>query len=373
MDQITNEKFLYRLALSLGQKIGPNLYKNIISYSGSAEGFFNMPAGKAARIPGIGQKLLSIRKQKDELLRAAEKLILDCQKKNIQIHSYLDPSYPERLKSIEDAPVILYTLGAVDFNSSKTIGIVGTRNATEYGKSITQKIVEDLLPYQPTIISGLAYGIDIAAHKAALKCELPTLGVMGSPIDKIYPAVHQSTAEAMMAQGGLISEYRIGADMVPGNFPQRNRIIAGLSDALIVVEAAKKGGALITAEIAYSYNKEVFAVPGNLQSTYSEGCNNLIRSMKAAIYTGPKDLEDSLSWRKTDADQIEQVSKPKDFSMLDQDEIKIIELMERHGELEIDQISWQTQIPIYALASKLLNLEFQGFLKTLPGKRFKVT
>ncbi|WP_194775932.1 DNA-processing protein DprA [Pararhodonellum marinum] len=373
MDQTINETFLYRLALSLGHKIGPGVYKNIISYSGSAEGFFKLPAGKAAKIPGIGEKLLSIRKQKDQLLRDAEKLALDCQKKGIHIFSYLDPGYPERLKPIEDAPVILYSKGNVDFNAFRTIGIVGTRNATEYGKAITQKIVEDLLPYQPLVISGLAYGIDIEAHRSSLKHHMSTIGVLGSPLDKIYPAAHKSTSESMMENGGIVSEFRLGAEMVPGNFPQRNRIIAGLSDALIVVEAAKRGGALITAEIAYSYNKEVLAVPGNLQSIYSEGCNNLIRSMKAAIYTGPKDLEDSLSWSKDTINAQQPPQKVRDYSTLDEEEAKIMALMEGNEELDIDRISWQTQIPIYLLASKLLNLEFQGFVKSLPGKRYKVS
>ena len=283
-----NNDFLYAVALSLIPKLGPGTYKKIILHCGSAASFFNLPSGKLERIQGIGPKLLAFRKKKLNYLQEAEQIIEAANQNQIQVHCFQDENYPGRLKSIPDAPPVLFSRGNLDLNPKRTLGIVGTRKATQYGKNITQQITEELSRFGPCIISGLAYGIDIEAHRAALARNLPTIGVMGSDLNTIYPSTHRKIAEQMMDCGGLLTEYKLGTDMSPSNFPQRNRIIAGLSDALIVVEAAKKGGALITAEIAFSYNREVFAVPGNLQSKYSEVCNDLIRNMKAGIYMSSK-------------------------------------------------------------------------------------
>lgn len=293
-----HEDLRYLLALALAPKISPGVFKAILAYSGSATHFFRLPKGKVAKTPKVGTKLLALRNQENELLRAADELINESEKKHFQILTPLHPDFPERFKMQEDSPVVLFAQGKSKLNFERSVGIVGTRSATAYGKSATRKIIEDLVIYQPAIISGLAYGIAIEAHRAALAVGLPTIAVLGSPIGHVYPAVHKKTAVAMMETGALISEYAPGSPMVPGNFPARNRIIASLSDALIVVEAAEKGGALITAEIAYSYDKDVFAVPGNLQSRYSEGCNMLIKKMKATIYTGPNDIAEALFWSK---------------------------------------------------------------------------
>lgn len=365
-----HEQLRYHVALALAPKVGPTLFKAIVAYSGSPQHFFKLTKGKASKIPRVGEKLLELQKQEFSLLKTADEVIETCNKKGFQIHISSSSQFPQRLKSIEDAPVILFTQGKGDLNFDRTIGIVGTRNATSYGKTITKKIVEDLLPYQPVIISGLAYGIDIEAHRAALQGGLPTIAIMGSPLDYIYPAAHRKTAEQLQDTGLLMSEYAPGSKMVPGNFPARNRIIAGLSDALIVVEAAEKGGALITAEIAYSYDKEVFAVPGNLQSTFSEGCNQLIKKMKASIYTGPGDIAEALFWSKPGE---EKVSKPTlDLSGRDEEERSILLHLQEKGESEIDLISYATEIPLGILSSKLLSLEFEGIVKSLPGKKFKL-
>jgi len=367
------DELQYQLALHRIPKIGPTVYRNILAYTGSAKRFFEMPAGKAAKIPRISQKLLELRKDKDLYLKEAEEIISKCLKKNINVITFSNPDYPSRLKSLDDCPMVLYTKGNINFNPTRTIGIVGTRNATDYGRSITKKIIDDLSPFQPTVVSGLAYGVDIESHRAALQNKIPTLGILGSSVEQIYPAAHKSTANVMLESGGLISEYPPGTVMHPSNFPMRNRIIAGLSDALIVVEAAKKGGALITAEIAYSYNREVFAVPGNLQATYSEGCNHLIRKMKASIYTGPKDLEESLSWSKENLEENKSKNKFRDFSGFEEEEKKILSLLQDYMELEIDQLALMTSISISALAMKLLNLEFEGLIKSLPGKKYRLT
>ena len=364
------ENLRYHLALSQAPKVGPGVFKAILAYSGSAKAFFQLSKGKASKIPRVGEKLLEIQKQADSHLKHADELISLCEKKGYRILISTDSDFPSRLKSQEDGPVVLFTQGKGDLNFERSIGIVGTRSATPYGKSITRKIVEDLTPYQPAIISGLAYGIDIEAHRAALQVGLPTVAVMGSPISQIYPATHKKTAEQIQETGILMSEYAPGSTMVPGNFPARNRIIAGLSDALIVVEAAEKGGALITAEIAYSYNKDVFAVPGNLQSPFSEGCNQLIKKMKASIYTGPGDIAEALFWNKPGE---EKVRKPVlDLEGRDEEDKAILTLLLEKGESEIDQICYLTEIPLGILSSKLLSLEFEGIVKSLPGKKFKL-
>ncbi|WP_339754992.1 DNA-processing protein DprA [Algoriphagus aquimarinus] len=365
-----HEDLRYFLALSLAPKIGPGVFKAIIAYSGSATHFFKLPKGKVAKTPKVGEKLLALRNQENELLRKADELINDCEKKHFSILTPLHPDFPQRFKMQEDSPVVIFAQGITNLNFDRTVGIVGTRSATTYGKSATRKIIEDLAIYQPAIISGLAYGIDIEAHRTALAIGLPTIAVLGSPIGRIYPAVHKKTAEAIMETGAVISEYSPGSTMVPGNFPARNRIIASLSDALIVVEAAEKGGALITAEIAYSYDKDVFAVPGNLQSQYSEGCNLLIKKMKANIYTGPSDVAEALLWSKPGEVKIQKAQL--DLSNRDEEEQIILKLLQEKGEMEIDTLSLTSEIPLGLLSSKLLSLEFEGIVKSLPGKKYRL-
>jgi DNA processing protein len=364
------DQLRYHLALALAPKVGPTLFKAIVAYSGSPKDFFKLTKGKASKIPRVGEKLLELQKQEFHLLSRADEVLNTCEKKGYQIHFSTSSKFPDRLKVLEDGPVVLFSQGNKPLNFDRSIGIVGTRSATAYGKAITKKIIEDLIPYQPIIISGLAYGIDIEAHRVALQSGLPTIAIMGSPLDQIYPAAHKKTAGQLQETGLLLTEYAPGSRMVPGNFPARNRIIAGLSDALIVVEAAEKGGALITAEIAYSYDKEVFAVPGNLQSTFSEGCNQLIKKMKASIYTGPGDIAEALFWTKPGE---EKIKKPVlDLEGRDEEEKSILIHLQEKGESEIDLISYVTEIPLGLLSSKLLSLEFEGIVKSLPGKKFKL-
>jgi DNA processing protein len=367
------ESLRHELALSLIPKIGPAVYRNILAHAGSVREFFDWKFGKASKVNRVNRSLWEALQNKETYLKKADDIIFSTEKKGIAILTLASPSFPKRLKTVEDAPMVLYVKGNIDLDPLRTISIVGTRNATDYGRSITRKIVEDLALYQPSIISGLAYGIDIEAHRASLTASIPTIGVLGSSVDQIYPTAHSSTAQAMLEKGGLISEYPPGSEMHPTNFPKRNRIIAGLSDAIIVVEAAQKGGALITAEIAYGYNKEVFAVPGNLLSPYSEGCNNLIQTLKAGIYTGPKVLEESLSWSKDNVTENRPTSKSLDISKYQGDEKKVLGFLIEKNELEIDQLALLSDISISTLAMILLNLEFEGVIKSLPGKKYKLS
>lgn len=366
------ESLRHELALSLIPKIGPSIYRGILAHAGSVEEFFAWKFGKASKITRVTKTLWEAIQDKETYLRRADEIIQSAEKKGIRILTLASPEFPGRLKLMEDAPMVLYAKGDFDLHPLRTVAIVGTRKATEYGRSITRKIIEDLAVYRPTIISGLAYGIDIEAHRASLGAGIPTLGIMGSAIDQIYPATHKATAQAMLENGGILSEFSPGSEMHPTNFPKRNRIIAGLSDAIIVVEAAQKGGALITAEIAYSYNKEVFAVPGNLMSPYSEGCNNLIQTLKAGIYTGPKVLEESLSWSKDNFAENKPTSKSLDLSKYQGDEKKVLGFLIEKNELEIDQLAFLSDISISTLAMILLNLEFEGVIKSLPGKKYRL-
>lgn len=364
---------LYQVALHLIPGIGSSNIKNLISYCGSAEKVLKTPRGKLARIPGIGTITAGVITS-SSTLREAEKEIERAFKSNVKLLFYTDPTYPKRLRAVNDAPPILYFKGNGDLNSQKTVAIVGTRKATNYGKEMTDKIVAGLTRHNATIVSGLAYGIDIHAHKAALIHNMPTIGIMACGMDHFYPAAHKKTSEAMLESGGLITENRFGVKPDAHRFPARNRIIAGMADAVIIVEAAKKGGALITAEIANGYHRDVFAFPGDAGSTYSEGCNQLIKSNKANLITQVEDIEYLMNWD-VDEDQTNRKNiRLLDLASLDANEKGIIELFNNgQKELLIDDISHKAQMSISQVASALLSLEFKGVLKSLPGKKYKLS
>lgn len=363
-----NEKLLYEIALGFIPGIGGGLTRQLISYCGSAENVFKEKKGKLLKIPGIGETLVE-KIINQNVLKDAEAELKMAEANNTQILFYTSEDYPTRLKNIYDAPTLIYYKGNVNLNAEKVIGIVGTRNATEYGKEQTAKLVEGLKSHNPLIISGLAYGIDIAAHKACLAHDIPTIGVMGSGMDIIYPPSHRDAANKMLNQGGLLTENRFGTKPEPSRFPERNRIIAGMCDVVVVAEASESGGALITAELANSYNKEVFAIPGKLGDEFSEGCNNLIKDHKAHIYTKPSDVEYLMNWTPGLAPKKQ---KALDLSPFSQEEQSIIVLMQSGDGALLDDLSWKSQLPVSRVASLLLNLEFQGLVKSLPGKKYKL-
>jgi DNA processing protein len=358
------------LALHFIPGVGDYTVRQLVSYSGSAEKVFKTPKGKLMNIPGVGQ-VTAEAIIKGKPFKDAENELKKCERENAEMIFYIDKKYPSRLKQINDAPSLLYTKGNIDFENSKTVAIVGTRKATDYGRLCVEELIEGLVPHSVLIVSGLAYGIDIHAHKMAVKNNLPTIGVMGSGIDVIYPAAHKDTAKKMFASGGLVTEHPFGTKPDAHNFPARNRIVAGLSDAIIIVEAAEKGGALITAEIGNSYNKDVFAYPGNIGQSFSEGCNNLIKANKAHLITSVKDLEYIMNW---DASVTE--VKPKQTFSLESyepnEQLVLKILLENNGTIMIDELSWKSNIPVSQLASILLTLEFKGVLQSLPGKTYKI-
>ncbi len=264
----------------------------------------------------------------------AEKELMQCRKTGTQLLFFNDPEYPARLRPLYDSPVALYAKGNTDFNWPRTVGIVGTRKISEYGKAITENIIRDLVPYQPLVVSGLAYGVDITAHRHCLRNSLATLGVMASGLDVIYPAVHQRTASEMQENGGIVTENALGTKPDFMRFPARNRIIAGLSDVTIVVESGQTGGSLITVEFAQNYHREVFAVPGAINDPQSEGCNFLIRDHKAAIFTSVADMAAALGWEEGIPDVVP-VAQPDyavtTFEGFTQDEGQVLALLKQRG------------------------------------------
>lgn len=370
-----SDDLYHELALTLLPGIGPQLTRQLMSYGSSAKNVLLLPPGKLRRIPGVGDATIKLLTgpARGTALAQAEASLRKAEKEGVEILFYTSKKFPSRLKLIPDAPVLLYYQGTADLNAPKTLALVGTRQATEYGREQTERLIKGVLPHQPLIISGLAYGIDIMAHRAALQEGLATVGVMATGLDIIYPAVHRKTAEKMREQGGLLTEFAFGTSPDRYNFPQRNRIIAGLADGTVVVEAAAKGGALITAELALSYDRDVLAIPGNLGSAASEGCNALIKSNKAALYAEPKDLEQLLNWDaalyQTGKFQAPPAYAADDFSA---EEFALITVLAAAAgrEEQMDNLAWKAQQPIHAVASLLLALEFRGVVRALPGKRF---
>lgn len=368
---LSDDSLRYKIGISLIPKIGPILTKRLIAYSGSLEGVFHEKKTNLLKIPGFGEIIVKQLKN-TEVLDLADKEIEYIQKNNITPLFYLDADYPTRLRQCEDAPVIIYVNGNTKINRPKTLSIVGTRNATEYGKELCNKLVEGLAKDHKDIliISGLAYGIDICAHKAALKNNLDTIAVLGHGLATIYPSTHAAIARQIIDQGALITEFTSSEIPEAPNFVKRNRIIAGLADATLVVESGEKGGALITADIANSYNRDVFAFPGRTTDKCSSGCNKLIKTNKAALVEDYKDFEYIMGWM---VNKKQEATQKVLFIELNDEEKLVMDLLEKNAELSIDQIAITCNIPVSKISYLLINLEFNGLVKCLPGKVYKKT
>jgi DNA processing protein len=360
---------VHKIGLTLIKNVGSLLAKNLVAYCGSAEAVFKANKSQLLSIPGIGEKTANSILNADVMLRAEQELSF-VKKHKIEVLFYTDDNYPKRLKNCYDSPVLLYYKGNADLNHSKIVSIVGTRNATAYGKQICKDLAAVLAPYNVLIVSGLAYGIDVAIHKECLQQQIPTVGILGHGLDRIYPQLHKDEAHKMVKNGGLLSEFPSGTTPDRENFPKRNRIIAGIADVVVVVEASLKGGALITAEIANSYNRDVYAFPGRNTDEFSEGCNFLIKTNRAGLINHTKDLIYYLGW-----DEI----KPKKTSVqaqlqlnLTKEEQKIVTILANNA-VGVDEIALQTNLPQSKLAILLLTLEMQGVLVSLPGKVYKLS
>ncbi|MDD4108155.1 MAG: DNA-processing protein DprA [Prolixibacteraceae bacterium] len=358
----------YKIALSMIPGIGGILARNLILHTGGVEQIFSESYQSLMKIPGIGEVNARRIKNKSVFVEA-EKEMAFIGKYKIKAMFYTDDEYPVRLKSCVDAPIILYARGNMNLNGSRAVSIVGTRNATSYGKKICEQLISDFYKrnYNILIISGLAYGIDVHAHKLAMKYGLPTIGVLGHGLDKIYPSLHSETARKMLARGGLVTDFPSGTRIDPSNFIRRNRIIAGLSDATIVVESAVKGGALITADIASSYNRDVFAFPGRIDDIYSKGCNKLILMNGASLIQDIDDIEYFMGWETT---CLEKPLQKELFTNLTPEEDRIVELLRKEKKLFIDQLSDKMKMPGRRVSAILMNLELKNVLIALPGKMY---
>ncbi len=363
------DEWIYKIAITLIPGVGNISSKSLIAYCGGAEAVFRERKHLLLRIPGIGEQTVNA-VMNQQVFEQAEQELEFIQKYSIRPLFYLDPDYPARLKLCNDSPVILYYKGAAVLNNARAIALVGTRNATEYGKEMCKRIIDGLKESGCLVISGLAYGIDTWSHKAALESDLPTVGVLGHGLDRIYPYANRSLAERMIVKGGLITEFTSGTKPDRENFPMRNRIIAGMSDAVVVVEAGNRGGALITADIANSYDRDVFAVPGRVGDQHSEGCNNLIKSNRAALIQTADDIRYMLNWDRPDPTAAD--PQRKLFPELNADEEAIIRLLEEEKELDIDSLVIRLSLMPSKAASALLHLEFENLIKCLPGKIYRL-
>ncbi len=360
----------YYLSLLLLPGIGNITAKQLISYCGGVAEVFQQNKRDLKRIPDIGPKTAQSIIQCDSFDKAEAELKF-IEDANIQVISYLDDRYPQRLTHCKDAPLVLFYKGEASLNKSKVISIVGTRRATEYGKSFCQELVSDLFPHDPLIVSGLAYGIDGCAHRCSLEERLSTVAVLGHGLDRIYPYGHRQLAQSMLDKGGgLLTEFPSGIAPDRENFPKRNRIIAGLADAVVVVQSGRKGGAMITADIANSYNRDVFALPGSIKDKRAIGCHLLIKSHQAALIETAKDIEYVMRW---DISNSSKNNKSQALQLnLDKKEQQIVELLQNQSPLHVDEICYTLKCSSEEVTALLLQLEVAGIIKSLPGNQYKL-
>ena len=365
---------LYRIALTQIPNVGCVLAKNLTECFGSAEQVFKLSPVDLEPLPdSVKNNLNTLISQinREKFLDFAKKEQEFAFQKKIDWIFYDSDEYPKNLKDCPDAPYYLFKKGNADLKFNKSIAIVGSRKATHYGKQFTFDLVEQLAQFQPTIVSGLAYGIDTFAHEASIQFNTPTLAVLGHGLDSIYPTQNRKLAIDIIQNGALLSEFFKGTPSLAQNFPKRNRIVAGMVDAVIIVEAAVKGGAMVTAHIANSYNKEMFAVPGRSGDKFSEGCNYLIKSQKAILLDNPNDLAVELGWEEFNLEK--QFSKNKNLSITLNDTEKIIvEILKTNGNLSKEQICLKKPMPIGQMSELLFNLEMNGVLKSLPGNKYEL-
>jgi DNA processing protein len=365
--KLSMQKDVYLLALALTPDVGPVISRTLIGYCGSPEAVFKEPISRLRKIPGIGEATIKRLKDKGPI-ESAEKELEYCEASNIRIIDYMDAAYPTRLKQIDSAPVLLFVKGESNLNPKRVVGIVGTRKATSYGISACERIIEELRPYNCVIASGLAYGIDITAHRACLIQENETWAVMGNGMDRIYPFLHRGTAMEIEQKGGLlITEFASFTKADRERFPARNRILAALCDAVVVIESSSRGGSIITANFAFDYDREVYALPGRVTDPQSAGCLDLIRTNKAAVVTSGTDIAKSLFW---DVEDEGSSGQRELFPQLEQDEDYIFQILTRSEPVSMQEIIVKSSWTVSKIANTLLKLEFKGLVRTLPGNLY---
>ena len=361
-----DSELIYQIAITKIDGIGPNLAKNLIAYCGSASAVFKQRKTELKKIPGIGS-ITANNISKFKEFNSIEMELKIIQEQKIKTLFYLDSDYPQRLKHCDDCPLVLFYKGHVDLNAKHIISVVGTRKSTLYGKQFLDEFIQSINQHDIIVVSGLATGTDTNAHKESLKNKLPTVGVLGHGLGTVYPSANYKLAQDMVLNGGLLSEYFFHTPGSRENFPKRNRIVAGMCDALIVVESGTKGGSLITADLANQYNRDVFALPGKINDFWSQGCNRLIHKNQAAIISNIESLIHDLNLASKAA--VTSNFIPNLFNNLDENELKIMNLLNQN-KLSIDDLFEQTNIEQGKLALMLLNLEFKNLISVLPGKLY---
>jgi DNA processing protein len=366
---MNKEELLYQIGLTLLPNVGDVNAKNLVSCCGSASEVFKTKEKLLQKIPGIGVVNAKRIASNKNVLARAEQEIEFIEKYNIKPLFFTDEDYPQRLKFCNDSPVLLYYKGNANLNTEKIVAVVGTRKPDEYGIDITNKLLADLAGSGILVVSGLAYGIDVHAHKYALDNNLQTVGVVAHGLDRVYPGSHTALAKKMIKHGGLLTDFMSETNPDAVNFPKRNRIVAGLCDALVVVQSKREGGSLITATIAHSYNKDVFAFPGEAGSVLSEGCNGLIKRNRAGLIESAADLLDAMNW-------MAQTKKQKKKQMpllisLTEDEQKITQAFQQKKQMHLDEICYASEMSVSAVSTLLLQLEFSNLIKSKPGKVYE--
>lgn len=362
------EELLAVLRLQKCKAVGDILAKKLIVNVGDVTQIFKEKVGHLAKINGIGNHVLKHLFDSENVKLAAQELKY-IQENKIAYSYFLEDDYPTNLQHCIDSPILLFKDGNIDFSNSKIISVVGTRNMSSYGRDFCNKLIEDLAQYNPIIVSGFAYGVDICAHKAAIKNKLQTIAVLAHGLEEIYPKVHKKYIHQVNENGGFLTDFWHREPPLRENFLKRNRIVAGISKATIIIESAAKGGSLVTADIANSYDKDVFAVPGRTTDLYSKGCNNLIKNNRAFLLNSAEEIVKILNWDLTEKPKIIQKQL---FLELNENEEKIYDLLHDKGPQLLDVISLECNIPMYQLASILLQMELKGISKPLPGKMFEL-
>jgi len=364
---MSDQDLFYLLALLKVDGVGDIMAKKLLTHCGNAESIFSAKTNQIAAIDGVGSFLLKNLKDKT-IFEKANKELEFIKSNDIQVSFFQDEHYPDRLKHCFDSPVLLFKSGNIDLKNRKIISIVGTRQITSYGTEFCRSLIEDLSPLNPVIVSGFAYGVDIVAHQFAMEHNLQTIGVLAHGLNQIYPKTHKKYVARMMENGGFITEFWSSSNPDKEKFVRRNRIVAGMTEATIVIESADKGGSLITANFANDYNRDVFAVPGRVTDTYSKGCNNLIKMQKANVLTNAADLVYMLNW---DIENKSKTIQKQLFVELEEDEQLIYEYLLKNGKELLDTIALQCNFPIYKISGILINMELKGVIRPLPGKLFE--
>jgi DNA processing protein len=357
------EERVYRLTLSRIKGIGPAKYKMLLSHFRKAEDIFQANLKYLSQLNGITPALAQAIIQNNDF-RNNERELEQYDYLNVRVIECTEPQYPQKLLWCNDHPIFLFMQGQGNLNTSPMLAFVGTRHNSDYGQRMCEELIAALVPYQPCIVSGLAFGIDIIAHKAAIKHELPTLAVLASGLDMLYPRAHLNSVKQMLSSGGILCEYPLGTPPDKNNFPTRNRIVAGMCDATIVIETDVKGGSMITAELAYGYNRDVFCVPGRVFDQRSAGCNLLIKNLKAQMLTHADDLVHAMGWKSNHKLPV-QTALFQDWS---DDEQQILRVLQSHNGIHLDELALHTALGTGKLSAAILQLEMKNAVKMMPGK-----